>query len=73
LAKLITSAPDRTACIARSLRALGELKIGGIMTTAPFHEKVLHHPDFRRGVFDTGLVERMQTEEKNEEVHRLAA
>ncbi len=63
LAKLITFAPDRAACIARSLRALGELKIGGIQTTAPFHEKVLRHPDFRDGTFDTGLVEKMQAED----------
>lgn len=69
LAKLITFAPDRPLAIARSLRALSEFEVGGIKTTIPYHEKVLRHPDFRRGVFDTGFVEALQKQEK---AHALA-
>jgi acetyl-CoA carboxylase biotin carboxylase subunit len=59
LAKIITNAPTRPECIERSLRALGELEIGGIKTTAGYHSKVLRTPEFRSGKFDTGLVDRM--------------
>jgi acetyl-CoA carboxylase, biotin carboxylase subunit len=64
LAKLITSAPDRASCIERSLRALGELELVGIKTTAPYHAKVLRTPEFRSGRFDTGFVDRLQAQEK---------
>jgi len=47
LGKLIVHATDRPAAISRALRALGELKIEGIPTTAAYHRRVLAHP-FRR-------------------------
>ncbi len=65
LAKLIVSAPDRRSAIRRSLRALLELEIGGIKTTAGFHRKIISHPDFQKGVFDTHLVEKIQADEEN--------
>jgi pyruvate carboxylase len=37
-------------------RALSEYIIGGIKTTIPFHSKIIHHPDFIRGAFDTNFV-----------------
>ena len=63
LAKLITNAPDRASCIERSLRALGELEIGGVKTTASYHKKVLKTEEFRSGKFDTSLVERIAAKE----------
>ncbi|MBI5210717.1 MAG: acetyl-CoA carboxylase biotin carboxylase subunit [Elusimicrobia bacterium] len=57
LAKLIVSAPDRAGAIARGLRALREFEVGGIKTTIPFHQKVLAHPVFRDGKFDTRFIE----------------
>jgi len=39
-------------------RCLSELKIDGITTTAPFHQKVLRHSDFVNGRVDTTFVER---------------
>ena len=63
LAKIITSAPDRRLCIERSLRALGELEISGIKTTAGYHQKVLRTPEFRSGRFDTGFVDQLQAQE----------
>jgi acetyl-CoA carboxylase biotin carboxylase subunit len=41
------------------LRALDELRIEGIKTTAPFHKKVLQHSDFVEGWVDTSFVERV--------------
>ncbi|MBI4371213.1 MAG: acetyl-CoA carboxylase biotin carboxylase subunit [Elusimicrobia bacterium] len=57
IAKVITFAPDRPSAIRRSLRALGELQVGGIKTTAAFHAKVLSHPVFQKGDFDTHFIE----------------
>src|SRR5688572_31029273 len=40
-------------------RALGEYKILGLKTTLPFLDRVLHHPSFEAGDFDTGFVEKV--------------
>ncbi|WP_462325500.1 pyruvate carboxylase [Desulfoplanes sp.] len=37
-------------------RALTEYIIGGIKTTIPFHSRIIHHPGFVRGEFDTNFV-----------------
>ena len=39
-------------------RALKEYQIVGVKTNIAFHEAVLSHPDFRKGKYDTGFVER---------------
>ena len=39
-------------------RALSELRVEGIATTASFHQKVLEHSDFVDGLVDTHFVER---------------
>ena len=57
IAKVIVWGPDREAAVARMLRALGELVIEGIPTTARFHEAVLKHPLFVAGDLNTGFVE----------------
>jgi acetyl-CoA carboxylase biotin carboxylase subunit len=51
LAKLIVSAPDRKAAIARMARALDELVIAGVETSAPFHRRVMREPGFLTGDF----------------------
>lgn len=58
IGKLIVHQPTRTAAIACMLRALDELRITGIATTAPFHRRVLSHSEFVKGQVDTGFVER---------------
>ncbi|MBE0617802.1 MAG: acetyl-CoA carboxylase biotin carboxylase subunit, partial [Proteobacteria bacterium] len=58
--KLIVWAEDRTAAIRRMQRALRELQVDGIRTTAPFHLRVLADPDFRAGRFDTHFLERFE-------------
>ena len=58
IAKLIVFAADRGAAVKKSLRALSELDIIGIKTTRDFHKKVLEHPNFLSGDFDTSFVEK---------------
>jgi acetyl-CoA carboxylase, biotin carboxylase subunit len=49
LGKLIVHAADRAAALDRMARALAELRIVGIETSAPFHRRVMAEPDFRAG------------------------
>ena len=49
LAKLIVWADTRQAAIARMQRALDEFVIEGIVTTIPFHQRLLRHEGFIRG------------------------
>ena len=57
IGKLVVWAPDRTAAIARMLRALRELEVGGVATTTPAHEALLAHADFADGAHSTKWVE----------------
>ena len=57
VAKLVAWGQDREEAIARMRRALAELRIGGIRTTAPFHERLLDDARFRRGDVHTRFVE----------------
>jgi acetyl-CoA carboxylase biotin carboxylase subunit len=63
LAKLIVWSDDRASAIARSLRALGELEVHGIKTTAPFHKRVLSDPRFSSGDFDTAFADHLLKED----------
>ncbi len=58
IAKLIVHCPTRQEAIATMRRALAELQVEGISTTASFHDKVLQHPEFIAGRHDTKFVER---------------
>ncbi len=58
IGKLIVHQPTRSEAIACMQRALSELRIEGIATTVPFHQKVLAHSDFVEGWVDTSFVER---------------
>jgi acetyl-CoA carboxylase biotin carboxylase subunit len=49
LAKLIVWAPTRDGAIARMQRALEEFVIEGVVTTIPFHQRLLKHEGFIRG------------------------
>ena len=40
------------------MRALGELKVEGVKTTAGLHAKVVAHPVFMSGDFDTHFIEK---------------
>jgi acetyl-CoA carboxylase biotin carboxylase subunit len=57
LAKLIVWAPTRAEAIERMRRALAELNVGGVKTSAPAAMAVLEDERFRSGRFDTHLLE----------------
>jgi acetyl-CoA carboxylase, biotin carboxylase subunit len=49
LGKLIVHAETRNAALDRMSRALAELRIVGVETSAAFHRRVMQEPDFRSG------------------------
>ncbi len=57
IAKLVAHGADRDEAIARMRRALEELIVEGVPTTAPFHQAVLASDAFACGEFHTGFVE----------------
>ncbi len=73
LAKLIVHAEDRPAALARLKRALGELRIGGIKTTAPLHAALVRDADVAANRVHTAFLEpwlaanaaRLATEQEN--------
>ena len=64
ISKLATWADTREETIARMQRALREYRIEGIKTNIVFFLDVLSDPDFRRGDFDTGFIERFKRGQK---------
>ena len=58
IGKLIVHQPTRAEAIACMQRALDELRVKGISTTAGFLKEVLRHADFAAGRVDTKFVER---------------
>ncbi|MCG8650036.1 MAG: acetyl-CoA carboxylase biotin carboxylase subunit, partial [Pirellulales bacterium] len=58
IGKLIVYRSTREDAITTMRRALAELQVEGIATTASFHNQVLQHPDFVQGKHDTKFVER---------------
>jgi acetyl-CoA carboxylase biotin carboxylase subunit len=59
IAKIIVHRETRDEAIATMQRALSELRISGIKTTAAFHKTVLAQPEFVQGTVDTKWVERV--------------
>lgn len=57
--KLICWAETRDDAIERTLRALDELKVDGVVTTAPFQAQLIGSEKFRSGEFNTGYVAKM--------------
>ncbi len=73
LAKLIVWVPDRASAIARMRRALQELNIGGVRTSAWAALAVLEDERFRSGEFDTGLLETIDLKTKQGDQVQAAA
>lgn len=59
IAKVIATASSREACINRMSRALSEYMITGIKTTIAFQQQIMQTPEFHRGQYDTGFVEKL--------------
>jgi acetyl-CoA carboxylase biotin carboxylase subunit len=61
IGKLIVHQPTRQEAIASMRRSLAELRIEGIPTTVPLHQKILLHPAFQEARLDTTFIERTWT------------
>jgi acetyl/propionyl-CoA carboxylase alpha subunit len=61
IAKLVCHAGDRSAAIARTIRAIDEYNVVGVQTTLGFCRFVMTHEAFTSGKFDTRFVERYFT------------
>jgi acetyl-CoA carboxylase biotin carboxylase subunit len=57
LAKLVVWGRDRTEAIARLRAALDEFALEGVRSTLSFHRRVVRHPVFQEGRYDTGFIE----------------
>src|SRR5215475_6666371 len=60
MAKLVISAADRAAAIARARAAVAEFQIAGPKCNLPFFAELLENPEFLSGDYDTGLIGRMR-------------
>ncbi|MFH0903462.1 MAG: acetyl-CoA carboxylase biotin carboxylase subunit [Pseudomonadota bacterium] len=61
VAKLITWGEDRHRALGRMRRALNEYRIAGTLrTNLAFHRRMLEHPAFLAGEYDTGFIGREQ-------------
>lgn len=58
IGKLIVHQPTRREAIACMQRALAELRIEGVKTTIPLHQKILDHSVFHEARVDTTFIER---------------
>ena len=54
--KLVVWALTWDEVIARGKRALDDMRLHGIKTTANYYQQILDHPDFRKGIFNTSFV-----------------
>jgi acetyl-CoA carboxylase biotin carboxylase subunit len=59
VAKLIVTGATREIALKRMGRALNEYVIEGIKTNIAFHKRVLTHPGFAAGRYDTRIVEQI--------------
>jgi acetyl-CoA carboxylase biotin carboxylase subunit len=57
VAKLVCWGATRAEAIERTRRALSEFVVKGIKTSIPFHQKVMRHPIFLAGKYDTGFID----------------
>jgi acetyl-CoA carboxylase biotin carboxylase subunit len=62
LSKLVTWGQTRTEAIHRMLRALSEYQIYGIRTTIPFFKRILLHPRFFSGDYNTHFISNLERE-----------
>lgn len=55
--KLIVWALSWEEALDRGLRALDDMRVQGVKTTAPYYQEILRNPEFRSGQFNTSFVE----------------
>lgn len=62
LAKLCAFGKDRETAIQRLHRALGEFQMFGVQTTLPLHQKMILHPAFVSGDYNTTFIPKYREE-----------
>jgi acetyl-CoA carboxylase biotin carboxylase subunit len=62
ISKLVTWAEDRPQAMARMLRALEEYHLLGIRTNIPYLRRIIQHPKFQAGNYDTLFITNHQEE-----------
>lgn len=60
LALVVAWAEDRPACIRRMRRALDDFIIIGVQTNLALHQRIVEHPAFIEGRYDTDFIHRAQ-------------
>jgi acetyl-CoA carboxylase biotin carboxylase subunit len=73
LSKLITWGTTRTEAIHRMLRALSEYQVTGIKTTIPFFKRILLHPKFFAGDYNTHFIPNLEKEKDGGEAEEKVA
>ncbi len=66
LSKLVTWGKTREEAIRRMFRALSEYQIYGIKTTIPFFQRILFHPRFLTGTYNTHFIAELEKEPEQE-------
>jgi acetyl-CoA carboxylase biotin carboxylase subunit len=67
LSKLITWGESREEAIQRMKRALSEYQVYGIKTTIPFFIRILRHPQFLSGNYNTHFIDTLEKEKDRKE------
>lgn len=60
LSKVITWGATRKEAIQRMGRALSEYQVYGIKTILPFLKRILNHPDFSKGNYNTHFIQQLE-------------
>ncbi|MCX7866401.1 acetyl-CoA carboxylase biotin carboxylase subunit [Limisphaera sp. VF-2] len=72
IGKLITYGRDRQEALHRMSRALSEYYITGIKTNIGLQQAILQDPNFRKGSYDTGFIERLLGSARRELIEERA-
>ncbi len=67
IAKLVSFDLARDGAISIMKRALDEYKIAPLKTTIPLYRQIMDDPEFQRGDFDTGFINKFVPEEEDED------
>ncbi|MFZ2055551.1 MAG: acetyl-CoA carboxylase biotin carboxylase subunit [Candidatus Aminicenantales bacterium] len=67
LSKLVTWGKTREEAIRRMMRALSEYQVYGIKTTIPFFQRILLHPRFLAGTYNTHFIAELEKEPDRED------
>lgn len=62
VAKLIVHGPTRADALARMRRALDVFVVEGIHTSIPLQQRIIEHPSFQAGDYDTHFIEQLLSE-----------